>query len=266
MFDSFNRRINYLRVSVTDRCNLRCKYCMPAEGITLLRHEDILSFDEIRDVVTAAVSMGIDKVRLTGGEPLVRKGIVGLVRMIAAINGIRDLSMTTNGILMPLFARDLKTAGLMRVNISLDTTDPDQYRDITRGGEVEQVFRGIQAAREAGLEPVKLNCVVHHSSAEINAVLVRKFAEQQDLQVRFIREMDLSSGQFSVVEGGDGGHCALCNRLRLTANGYVKPCLFNTLGYSVRELGARRALEMALANKPECGTVNEQGNFYEIGG
>ena len=266
MFDSFNRRIHYLRVSVTDRCNLRCQYCMPAEGIQLLRHEDILSFDEIRDVVNAAVELGVDKVRLTGGEPLVRKGIAELVRMLAAIPGIRDLSMTSNGIFLADYARELKNAGLMRVNISLDTTDTEEYREITRGGDISRVYEGIRAAREAGLEPVKLNCVVQHSSSEENALLVRAFAAQVGLQARYIKEMDLASGQWSVVEGGDGGHCAICNRLRLTANGYVKPCLFNTLGYSVREHGPRQALLMALDSKPKCGTVNDGGNFYEIGG
>lgn len=266
MFDSYNRRINYLRVSVTDRCNLRCQYCMPAEGIHLLRHEDILNFDEITGVVAEAVEMGIDKVRLTGGEPLVRRGIVELVRMIASIRDIRDLSMTTNGILLAAFARDLKLAGLMRVNVSLDTTDPEKYREITRGGDILKVYEGIRAARQAGLEPVKLNCVVSHSSQEENAMQVREFARSEGLQARYIKEMDLATGQFSVVEGGDGGHCAICNRLRLTANGMVKPCLFNALGYSVREYGPRQALMMAMDNKPKCGTVNDGDNFYEIGG
>ncbi len=135
MFDRFNRTINYLRISVTDRCNLRCRYCMPEEGIKLLRHEDILSFDEITGFTEVAVKHGVNKVRITGGEPLVRKGIVTLVKMIADIEGINDLSMTTNGVLLKDFAADLKTAGLHRVNISLDTTDPERFAYITRGGK-----------------------------------------------------------------------------------------------------------------------------------
>lgn len=266
MFDSFNRKISYLRVSVTDRCNLRCTYCMPAEGIQMLRHEDILSYDEITEVVREAVALGVDKVRITGGEPLVRKGIVNLVAMISAIPGIRDLAMTTNGILLSDHAFELKAAGLHRVNISLDTTDPEEFRKITRGGDIRRVLEGIRAARQAGLLPVKLNCVVSDSSSEPNALLVKELAKKEEVEVRFIHQMDLATGQYSVVEGGEGGHCARCNRLRLTANGMVKPCLFDAIGFSVRELGARQALLLAVANKPACGTVNHDGEFFSIGG
>jgi len=239
---------------------------MPAEGIQRLRHEDILSFDEIVDVVRTAVRLGVDKVRLTGGEPLVRKGITELVGMIAKIEGIRDFSMTTNGILLSGFARELKESGLQRVNISLDTMDPDEYRQITRGGDIRQVLSGIESAIREGLVPVKLNCVVKHSSAEDNAVQVMEYGEQMGLQVRFIRQMDLVTGQYSVVEGGEGGHCAICNRLRLTSNGIVKPCLFNAIGFNIREYGAEKALLLALANKPECGSVNHLEKFFNIGG
>ena len=266
MYDSFDRHINYLRVSVTDRCNLRCAYCMPAEGITLLKHEDVLTFDEITEVARHAVELGVHKVRLTGGEPLVRKGISDLVRMIAEIPGIVDLSMTTNGILLPRFANELKASGLQRVNISLDTMDPKRYREITRGGELEQVMEGIKAARVAGLDPIKLNCVVMHSSQEEDAQQVKAFAAESGLEVRFIRQMDLATGRYSVVEGGEGGNCAICNRLRLTANGMVKPCLFNTLAYSVRQLGAKEALLKAVSNKPACGTENKEEYFHHIGG
>lgn len=266
MYDRFNRNITYLRISVTDRCNLRCVYCMPEEGINLLRHEDILTFDEIVEVVRAAADLGIVKIRLTGGEPLVRKGIVELVRMISKVEGVQDLSMTTNGILLPAFARPLKEAGLQRVNISLDTTDPEKFTEITRGGNIEDVFLGIKAAKDAGLTPVKVNCVVRNSSQEADAQNVKRFADDNGLMVRFIKEMDLETGQYSVVEGGDGGNCRLCNRLRLTANGLVKPCLFSALGYNVRELGARQAILNAVGQKPERGTVNGEGRFYNIGG
>ena len=266
MFDRFDRHIDYLRISVTDRCNLRCTYCMPAEGISLLRHEDILSYDEICDVVMVAVEMGVKKVRITGGEPLVRKGITELVRMIAAIAGIEDLAMTTNGILLEKFASDLKNAGLQRVNVSLDTLDPERFRMITRGGDVEEVIKGLVKAREAGLSPIKINCVTGDRMNEDDAGQVKQFAEENGFQVRFIRQMDLASGEFYVVDGGDGGNCSRCNRLRLTSNGLVKPCLFNAIGYSVRELGAREAILRAVGNKPRCGTFNREEEFYSIGG
>ena len=144
MFDSYNRRINYLRISVTDRCNLRCTYCMPAEGIALMQHKDRLSFEEIMEVVDAAIALGVDKIRLTGGEPLVRKGIVNLVQMIASRSAIVDLGMTTNGQLLEQFAQPLKEAGLHRINVSLDTMDSEKYRQITRGGEIEKVLKGIE--------------------------------------------------------------------------------------------------------------------------
>jgi cyclic pyranopterin phosphate synthase len=239
---------------------------MPPEGIQRLRHEDILSFDEILDVVKEAVDMGVDKVRITGGEPLVRRGILDLVRMLAALDGIKDLSMTTNGIMLSAFAFDLKEAGLHRVNISLDTTVPEQFHEITRGGNIHNVFEGIESAKKAGLSPIKLNCVVKHSSSEENALQVKEYARKNNLEARFIHQMDLETGQYSVVEGGEGGHCARCNRLRLTANGIIKPCLFNTLGYSVREYGAKKALMLAVANKPKCGTVNHNEKFFNIGG
>ncbi len=266
MLDRFNRTIDYLRISVTDRCNLRCQYCMPAEGIQMLRHEDILSFDEITEVVRVAADMGVWKVRLTGGEPLVRKGITDLVGLISAIPGIRDLSMTTNGVLLGRFADALKTAGLMRINISLDTLDPVKYREITRGGNINDVLDSIDKALEAGFSPVKLNCVVGGFSDESDAMAVKKYGKDRGLQVRFIREMDLASGEFYIVEGGDGGNCRICNRLRLTSNGLVKPCLFNATGFNVRELGAEQAILSALEHKPKCGTINVKEHFYNIGG
>jgi len=266
MYDPYNRNITYLRISVTDKCNLRCRYCMPEEGIPLIQHKDILTFEEIVEVVKYAVAMGVFKIRLTGGEPLVRKGIVDLVRLIANIPEIKDLSMTTNGILLDKYAQELKMAGLMRVNISLDTLDPEQYTYITRGGNIEDVFRGIKAAKEVGFSPIKLNAVVKGHSRTPEADALRQYAAQEGLEVRFIKQMSLEDGSFSVVEGGEGGNCQFCNRLRLTANGIIKPCLFNDLGYSVKEMGPREALYSAIRNKPECGTQNSSGEFYNIGG
>jgi GTP 3',8-cyclase len=266
MYDRFDRQIDYLRISVTDRCNLRCTYCMPAEGIQLLRHEDILNFDEITEVTRIAVEMGVRKVRLTGGEPLVRRGITDLVKMIASIPGIRDLSMTTNGILLAQFAMQLKEAGLQRVNVSLDTLDPVKYREITRGGNVEDVLEGINKAKEAGLTPIKINCVTGSMTEEKDIQEIKEFGEENAFAVRYIRQMDLATGEFYIVEGGDGGNCSRCNRLRLTSNGLIKPCLFNAIGYNVRQLGIREAIIKAIDNKPPCGTFNLEEEFYNIGG
>ena len=210
--------------------------------------------------------MGIDKVRITGGEPLVRKGIVSLVQQLAHLGGIRDLSMTTNAQALAQYAGELAAAGLQRINVSLDTCNPDRYREITRGGDIRQVIRGIVAARKAGLNPIKLNCVVENSSDEEDAMSVKFFAVQMGLEVRFIHRMSLHEGHFSVVEGGSGGDCERCNRLRLTANGKVKPCLFSDLEFDVRELGADKALKMALQHKPACGQVNHNNLFHNIGG
>jgi GTP 3',8-cyclase len=266
MFDRYNRHINYLRISVTDRCNLRCRYCMPDEGVEWLHPGDILSFEEIAGVVRSATLLGINKIRLTGGEPLVRKDVASLVGMIASIKDVKDLAMTTNGILLAEMAGKLKSAGLMRVNVSLDTLDPVKFKTLTRGGEIQQVLNGISAALESGLEPVKINCVVFDSQDEEDARLVKEFALLKGLQVRFIRQMDLETGQFSVVDGGEGGNCRICNRLRLTANGMVKPCLFSEQEFSVRELGATQALMAALESKPLKGCMNRVGRFYNIGG
>jgi GTP 3',8-cyclase len=266
MYDSYNRNLNYLRISVTDRCNLRCTYCMPEEGIRLFRHEEILTFSEIAGFTRVAVSKGVTKVRLTGGEPLVRKGITALVRMISEITGIDDLSMTTNGTLLKQFAKPLKEAGLHRVNISLDTIDPEKFKAVTRTGNLNDVFEGINAAKDVGLFPVKINCVIKNSKEEKEALAVAMFCKENNLEIRYITQMDLVSGHFSVVDGGTGGDCALCNRLRLTSNGKLKPCLFNDLEFDIRELGFEKALNMAAELKPECGSKNESGAFYNIGG
>ena len=265
MYDRFERRINYLRISVTDRCNLRCTYCMPAEGVPLLDHDDVLSLEEIRDFTATAVAMGVDKVRLTGGEPLVRRGIVDLVAMIAAIPGIRDFGMTTNGALLPRHAEGLKKAGLHRLNISLDSLEPERFKAITRNGELAEVLAGIEAAREAGFERIKLNCVIDRSPDEPDARQVAEYADRNGLEARFIRRMDTEKGVFSRVIGGDGGHCAECNRLRLSCTGQVYPCLFSDRTYSVRELGAVGAIRAAVEGKPASGKVS-RNLFCRLGG
>lgn len=265
MFDRYSRNINYLRISVTDRCNLRCSYCMPAEGTSLLPHSEILSFEEIYEFTLLAVSYGIRKVRLTGGEPLVRKDILKLVNMLSGIDELQDLSMTTNGILLGEYASELKKAGLNRINISLDTVNPEDYCQITRNGNLEQVLAGISAARNAGLEPIKINCVLIGQPDEETKKL-QEFCQNHNLKLRFIHQMNLKTGEFSTVEGGEGGNCTKCNRIRLLANGDIKPCLFSDFSYNIRELGHLKALNLALGNKPKSGTYNRSGEFYNIGG
>ncbi len=229
---------------------------MPEEGIQLLKHEDILTFDEITNFVKAAADNGISKVRITGGEPLVRKGIVTLTGMIAGVREIDDLSMTTNGTLLELFADDLSKAGLQRVNISLDTVDPEKYAFITRTGNLEDVFRGIEAAKKAKLLPIKINCVIRKSRDEDDARDVAKFCKDNDLEIRYIKEMDLAKGNFSGVEGGTGGDCKVCNRLRLTSTGKLKPCLFSDIEFDIRKMGYENAIKMAVGLKPEQGLNN----------
>ena len=266
MQDQFNRTINYLRISVTDRCNLRCVYCMPPEGIQRFKHVEILSYEEIIAITTFLTEKGINKVRLTGGEPLVRRDIDKLVGMLSAIPGITDLSMTTNGILLEKFAKKLKSAGLQRVNISLDSLNPERYRKITRGGDVNQVIRGIKAAQNADLTPIKINMVRNQFTVAEDEAEMRDFCQKNGLELRFIQEMNLENGTFTYVEGGDGGNCSICNRLRLTANGLLKPCLFSDLAFDVRKLGIEKALEMSLKQKPKAGSKNSIGHFNQIGG
>ena len=265
MFDSFNRRINYLRISVTDRCNLRCEYCMPADGIKLIPRERILASEEIAEITRIAVGMGITKVRITGGEPLVRRRIVELVEVIAHMEGVEDFGMTTNAIALPKFAKPLFDAGLHRLNISLDTVDPQRYRELTRCGELADAVAGIDAAIAAGFESIKLNCVIEESSDEPDARGVATFAAERGLPVRFIRKMNLATGEFWQVEGGDGGHCPSCSRLRLSSDGKLYPCLFSDLCYDVRELGIEPAIQAALAGKPQSGHKATR-EFNTLGG
>lgn len=239
---------------------------MPEEGIKLIDHSEILSFEEIHSFTKVAVEMGINKVRITGGEPLARKGIVNLVRMLSDIDGIKDLSMTTNAILLKNYAVDLKAAGLMRVNISLDTIDPEKYKQITRGGDIREVFDGIEAANKAGLTPIKINCVIKKSVDELEALAVKKYCEENGLTARFIYEMDIEKGEFGIVHGGSGGDCANCNRLRLTSDGFLKPCLFSDISVNIRKTDYTEALKIALAQKPECGISSTSNKFYNIGG
>lgn len=196
LIDNFNRRIDYLRISVTDRCNLRCKYCMPACGITNKLHSELLSFEEIEKIVKIGVSLGIDKVRLTGGEPLVRKDIVELVKILANIEGLKDISMTTNGALLKDYILRLKKAGLKRVNISLDTLQEEKYRDITRGGELKDVKEAIRLSLEAGFHPLKINMLLLAGINDDEIIDFLKLTIDLPIHVRFLEFMPTKHNEF----------------------------------------------------------------------
>jgi cyclic pyranopterin phosphate synthase len=272
--DDFGRAINYLRVSVTDRCNLRCVYCMPSQGISKRPHNAILRYEEMALVVRAAAELGICKVRLTGGEPLARLGLVQFVAMIARTPGIDDVSMTTNGTLLARHAADLAAAGLQRVNISLDSLRPDRFRQITGRGRLEDVLAGVAAARRAGLVPIKFNTVVVRGLNDDEVIDLARRTADQGWHVRFIELMPIGAnvgwagdgivpmaevrhriehalGPLHPVHGPVGNgparyfhlsgaegtigfigtqtehFCPACNRLRLTADGRLRPCLLS---------------------------------------
>ncbi len=195
LVDSFGRSITYLRVSVTDRCNFRCVYCMPPEGIARRSHESIMRYEEIAEVVRVAAGLGVRKVRLTGGEPLVRLGLPRLVRMIADIEGIEDISLTTNGILLEKMAAELKDAGLNRVNVSLDTLNAEKFSRITRGGSLETTLRGLEAAEKHGLAPIKINAVAMRGVNDDELVDLARLSLDHPWNVRFIELMPVNNQQ-----------------------------------------------------------------------
>jgi cyclic pyranopterin phosphate synthase len=185
--DNFSRVIDYLRISITDRCNLRCIYCMPSEGIVPEKHKEILTYEEIIRIVEIAAGLGVQKVRITGGEPLTRKNIVFLISSIKKISGIRDLSMTTNGILLEKFAGEIADAGLDRVNVSIDSFKPERYREITKGGSLSSVMRGLEAAKKAGLFPIKINMVVLRETTSRDIETMKAFCEINRLTLQMIQ-------------------------------------------------------------------------------
>ncbi|MEE9910774.1 MAG: GTP 3',8-cyclase MoaA [Deltaproteobacteria bacterium] len=192
MLDKYDRDINYLRVSITDRCNLRCSYCRPKEGVSLKGHEDILRYEEIIRIVSQAVKLGMIKIRLTGGEPLVRRGFVEFAKDLKKIEGLQDISLTTNGILLEQYADSIFQAGITRINISLDSLDKEKYFQITRGGNLDDVFRGIAAAEKAGFYPIKINTVVLKGFNDSEVVDFAQLALTKAFQVRFIEIMPIS--------------------------------------------------------------------------
>lgn len=268
MLDRFERKIDYLRISVTDRCNHRCIYCMPQEGIVQKAPDQILSYEQIEQVAAVACSMGISKIRLTGGEPLVRRDIEHLVGRLAAIKGIAEVCMTTNGTLLAGLADRLKKNGLRRVNISLDALDADRYRRITRGGVLRQALTGIDAALEAGFTPVKINMVILESTTEADVRQMQLFCRRRGLILQKIMQFSLYdrddvSSRFRTDRPPD---CRGCNRLRLTADGFLKPCLFSEQEIAVDFDDIAGSLRQAVAAKPLSGRACRNRTMCQIGG
>jgi len=191
MIDNYNRNINYLRISITDRCNLRCRYCIPKEGLSVLGHEDILKYEEILRIVNVAVKMGVEKVRITGGEPLVRREVVDFIARLAAISGIKDISLTTNGILLESFAALLFQAGIKRINISLDSLNPEKYSFITRGGDLKAVLRGIDEVYRVGFHPIKINTVAIKGVNDDEILEFARLSIEKPFHIRFIELMPM---------------------------------------------------------------------------
>lgn len=312
--DQYGRQITYLRISVTDRCNFRCVYCMPVGGVPWQSHAAIMHYEEIVEVVRVAASQGINEVRLTGGEPLVRKDLPELVRMINAVPGIQDISLTTNGILLDKMAGPLAQAGLKRVNISLDTLNPEKFTRITRGGSLVRFWDGLHAAEMAGLNPIKLNVVVMRGVNEDELVDLAYLSIDHGWQVRFIEIMPIrnqeswgpgfpspestylpiqemlrilepfglepvehavgsgpareyrlhgAAGTVGFISPLSEKFCDRCNRLRLTADGFLRPCLLKDIEIPI--LPALRAgepilplIQKAVALKPSSHDLEEE--------
>ena len=294
MIDRFGREITYLRISVTELCNLRCRYCMPEDGVCKKTHEEMLTEDEIIMAVRAAASLGIRKLRITGGEPLIKKNIVSICQRAAAVPGIQEVCITTNGTLLPELAKPLRDAGVSRVNISLDTLDPEKFRYISRVGELNQTVAGIRAALDAGFDKVKLNTVLIGGFNDDEIPALAELTRRYPIDLRFIELMPMyDSGDFGpeafipytvVLDrlpglepmATDGGvarlyrlplaqgniglispvsahFCGTCNRLRLTADGKLKPCLHSGDEFSIKGLdydGMVEELRLAIENKP----------------
>ncbi|MBN2363895.1 radical SAM protein [candidate division WOR-3 bacterium] len=264
MLDKYNREISYLRVSVTDRCNLRCFYCMPEEGIEKKAHSDIISYENIVKIVRDSVRIGIKKIRLTGGEPLVRKGIEDLVTQISAIDGIEEVCMTTNGILLSKKAAALRKNGLDRVNISLDTLDPERYKAVTRGGDIKAVLQGIESAIEENLS-VKINMVVLKDTGEGEIMKMKKFCSRLEISLQLINAYTLDSVK-TESPFDRPPKCENCNRIRLMSDGKLKPCLHNDIEITVDYKDIYNSLVKTVLSKPERGCVCRNRKMNEIGG
>ena len=265
MFDSYNRRIDYLRISVTDKCNLRCRYCMPAEGVPPRNHDEFLSLETIAEVVRVGVRLGITKIRLTGGEPLVKRGILELVRMIREVPGVKHLGMTTNGVLLPRYAGPLRRAGLDSLNVSLDTLDPDRYRDITRCGDIRHVLAGIEAARAAGF-PIKINMVVLQDTGAGAIEAMRRFCAEKGLTLQLVNHYALGEEKLDSYSFDRPPRCESCNKIRLLADGTLKPCLHSNEEIVLDPEAIEESLRRTIAAKPERGGACTNRPMVEIGG
>jgi len=281
LIDTYGRRINYLRLSVTDRCNLRCCYCMPAEGVAKLGHADLLSYEELFRVAQSCVEQGIEKIRVTGGEPLVRKGLTGFLQRLSGIAGLKELVLTTNGVLLEELAGPLREAGVARLNISLDSLRPETFARITRGGDLTRVLNGIAAAEQAGFPPVKMNMVVMRGVNDREILDFAALSIDRPYTVRFIEYMPTlrdrdwnaqamagseilariaerypllplvgaemagparnfkiegAAGTIGIITPVSGHFCESCNRIRVTAAGRVRGCLFSDHGVDLKPL------------------------------
>jgi GTP 3',8-cyclase len=280
MYDGFGRRIEYLRISVTDKCNLRCVYCMPEEGLPWLRREQLLSYEEVTAIVRVMAGMGLRKLRITGGEPLVRRDLPALVRQLRQVPGIEDIALSTNAVLLGQQAEALREAGVDRLNVSLDSLRPERIDAIARRSAAEAIFRGLEAAERVGFSPIKLNCVVMRGRNDDELLDFARITRERPWHVRFIEVMptgdnlDVSEteylpademlahlraiGELRPVPGpvGNGpatyfsfsgapgtvgvitpmshNYCDRCNRMRLTADGQLRPCLFGQIQTDLR--------------------------------
>lgn len=327
LIDGFGRVHDSLRVGVTDRCNLRCAFCMPARGIARVPRGEILSFEEIVRFARVAASLGIAKLRLTGGEPLIRKDLPGLVAALAGVPGLNDLALTTNAVLLEDLAAPLRSAGLHRVNIHLDTLDPRRFAEICRRGELGAVLRGVAAAKRAGFPGIKINAVAVKGFSEPDIVPLARFGREHGIEIRYIEFMPLDAerrwdrskvlpageivemlsreiapleeiadrdgrapatafrfadgvGRIGIVAAVSRPFCARCNRLRLTAEGKLRSCLFAVEEIDVKphlrgdgsEEGVAAAIRAAVAGKREGHEINRAGRpgpsrpMYTIGG
>ena len=293
MLDGEGRLIEYLRLSVTDRCNCRCTYCMPAGGVPMLGHRDILSFEELTEVVAACARLGVRKVRLTGGEPLARRGLPELVRMIRAVPGVEELAMTTNATLLAPVAAELRAAGLDRLNVSLDTLDAARYAELTRGGSLEDALAGLAAARDSGFSHTKVNCVLMGGVNDADVPRLAELARTEPIDVRFIELMPMGpcagwpkarfipaetvleavpglvplrrdgvaelwhapgwAGNVGLIRPMSHRFCDGCSRIRVTADGRLKPCLHSAAEIPLRGLHGEALLaelRRGIAAKP----------------
>jgi len=265
MLDSFDRPITYLRISVTDKCNLRCRYCMPAEGVPPRDHSEFLTLEQMTEVARAAVGLGITKIRLTGGEPLVKRGIVDLVAMLAGIDGLEHLAMTTNATLLSPLARPLREAGLDSVNVSLDTLDPARYRDLTRGGDIAAALAGLSAALGEGF-PVKVNMVVLSDTTEEDLARMRAFCAERGIQLQLINHFELASRKNDQYRFDRPPSCDRCNRIRLTADGVLKPCLHSNQEVRLDFSRLEESLREVILGKPLRGEACTNRAMPQIGG